>query len=1481
MLNDNSYNNLPIYFVKNQGQTNPEVKYFSRSVNPDIFLISNGMIISLHSNRKMKRSEEKSKLKEQRESYAIKMDLENSNRLPEIEGIDRLPGKVSYFKGSDPQKWQQNIPIYSKVKYTGIYPGIDMVFYGKQKELEYDFILSPGASCENITMAFEGIDKADLDEDGNALLHFGEEEISLHYPKAYQDIDDKRQEVLCRYKIKDECKVQFEVGSYERNAPLIIDPELSYSTYLGGSDFDFGNGIAIDEDDNAYITGTTNSLNFPTTIGAYQTENAGENDVFITKLNSLGNALIYSTYLGGSLNDEGNGIYVDMEGNAYVTGRTNSTDFPTTEGAYQRENSGGYDAFAVELGPLGGDLVFSTYLGGFFEDQGNSIQVDYFGNVCITGGTRSDDFPVTEDAYQRENAGGADAFVTKLTPGGSSLFYSTYLGGRYDDEGSSIAVDDSGYAFITGNTLSDNFPTTLGAYQEDYSGGLDAFVTKLYPGGNVLAYSTYLGGSGNDAGNGIDIDDEENAYITGYTSSTNFPVTEEAYQKENAGELDCFVTKINYDGNDLIYSTYLGGSGNDISNSIVVDSSGHAYITGRTYSYDFPTTPDAFTRGLNWDIFVTKFSPGGGSLIYSTYLGGESDDFGNCIAIDLSRNIYITGRTGSLSFPTTPGAYQTSRAGGIDAFVTKINLFGETADLAVSKTDFPDPVVAGNELTYFLTVTNNGPDNATGVILTDTLPTSVVFVSSTPSQGSCGVVDNIVTCELGAIAAHETATVRIVVIPNLGGIISNTATVRGDQADPNPDNNKITIETNVLSPIPREADLAVRKIGVPNPVILGKNLIYAVTVMNNGPDRATGVILTDTLPEEVTFVSLTSSQGSFQVVGKEVICQLGTLNVNGKATVFINVITNESGTILNQARVEGNEADPNPDDNHVTIETTVVDYGVIAYNANSISDTVSAIDCGTNTVIGSPIPVGSAPYDVAVTPDGSFAYVVNYESNNVSVINTNNNAAADSPINVGNGPYSIAITPDGDFAYVTNFISNNIYVIDTNTNTVTSEPIPVSSGPLGIAITPDGNFAYVTSYYSGSVYVVDTETNTVTDGPIPVGNGPYDIAITPDGSFAYVTNLISNTVSVINLSTNTVVNGSIPVGNGPFGIAITPDGNFVYVACYYSDHVSVIDKNTNTVSKTIPVTGPLYVAITPDGNTAYVTNFAASSVTAINISTNEVTNPPIPVGVQPRGIAIARILVSGLYEADLSITKTASPNPVKAGEHLIYTLTIKNNGPDDATNVVLIDTLQSDVAFVSAVSSEGSCIESEGLIRCNLGTIENGGIRTVAITVIPEVPGTITNMAVVDAMEDDPDPNNNTVSTSVIVISPIRTADLCVSKLDTPDPAKPGEDIIYSITVLNRGPDIATDVVLNDILPEEVDLKEIKVSQGSYIVSDHRITFQLGSIENSKGAEITITVTTATTGAFINRAIVSAYETDPDLLNNTAFQCTMVLNTVF
>ena len=607
------------------------------------------------------------------ETKVLKAALVGTNPNPKAAGVSRLDHKCNYFIGNDPDGWQTDVPNYRAVVLEEVYPGIDLAYYGNGRLVEYDFRVSAGADYSQILIEYGGATGLTVADDGALVVSTPWGEIRELAPTVYQEVGGGRRPITAEYKIRGAHSFGFSLGrEFDSSLPVVIDPILVYSTFLGGALDEGSRGIAVDAAGAVYVTGETFSTNFPT-LNEYQDTQKGYFNVFVTKLSPTGNGLIYSTYLGGSEADGSYDIAVDSYGAAYVTGYTSSGDFPTRT-AYQSQYAGGsFDVFVTKLSSGGNALVYSTFLGGGGWDDGDGIAVDASGSAFVTGVTSSTNFP-TFKAFQGTNHGDYDVFVAKLSSSGTSLAYSTYLGGAGPDDANSIAIDGTGAAYLTGRTRSADFPTA-NAYQGVLNGVyLDAFVTKLSAAGNHLVYSTFLGGENDDYGYGVAVDLSGAAVITGRTRSSDFP-TFSPYQGANHGEFDAFVTKLSSAGDGLMYSTFLGGTADDFGYGVAVDSSGAFCVTGRAFSTDFPMSnayQGTFQGGYS-DCFVAKFPGAGGSPLYSTYLGGSMYDGGYGVAVDVAGTIYVTGFTDSDDFPSAGPCQSTALSGKADSFVSKMS----------------------------------------------------------------------------------------------------------------------------------------------------------------------------------------------------------------------------------------------------------------------------------------------------------------------------------------------------------------------------------------------------------------------------------------------------------------------------------------------------------------------------------------------------------------------------------------------------------------------------------------------------------------------------------------------------------------------------------------------------------------------------------------------------------------------------------------
>jgi hypothetical protein len=702
---------LPLYFEANRGQVDGSAQFVARGRACNLFITPAEVIVAL--------AKVNAPAVASREDFAdaarartvktrsVRLRFEGASTDARAQGASELPGKANYFIGSDPARWHTGVSLFTKVRVDEIYPGVGLTYYGSEHRLEYDFVVAPRANPDAISIRVEGADAVRIDSRGDLVLGLGQDEIRQPKPVLYQIVGGVRKEVEGGYRLKDKQTVAFRVGSYDRDQPLVIDPVLSYSTFLGGSGSDTAWDVAVDTNGFVYVAGETMSAHLATP-GAFQTNYAGGpsfggGDAFvakfdINKISGAGSNLVYLTYLGGSAQDAALAIAVDGAGCAYVTGVTGSTNFPTklaiTNAISGVANASfgiyPFDAFVAKLNADGSDLVFSTYLGGSAQDQGIGIAVDPGNNVYVTGFTASTNFPVTANAYTNKLAGVQNVFVTKIDSSGTNFVYSTYLGGTNTDHGEGIAADAAGRAYVTGYTDSTNFPTTTNALRTLLNGstnlifGFDAFVAQFPPTNGAPVYSTLLGGTNNDISFRITVDTAGGVYVTGSSQSPDFPNTTTNVAGLRTGIntngllfKNAFLTKFNFttNGAALAWSALFGGSGIDEGWQVAVDPAGNAFVVGATTSTNFPAAgTSGFLRATNSggsDAFVTAFNPNATALLYSACLGGSGDDFGYGIAVDPAGNAYVVGKTASTNFPTV-APFQGASGGTNDAFVAKI-----------------------------------------------------------------------------------------------------------------------------------------------------------------------------------------------------------------------------------------------------------------------------------------------------------------------------------------------------------------------------------------------------------------------------------------------------------------------------------------------------------------------------------------------------------------------------------------------------------------------------------------------------------------------------------------------------------------------------------------------------------------------------------------------------------------------------------------
>ncbi|HEX4038388.1 MAG TPA: SBBP repeat-containing protein [Acidobacteriaceae bacterium] len=777
------YEQLPLRFEPNQGQFAPDVRFRSSGPGYSVALTQNEAVVRLRAGTT---------------HSVVGLALEGAPAALSISGEDRLPGTVNYFTGSNRAAWRTGIPTYGRVRVANALPGVDLVYYGNQNQLEFDLVLAAGMDPANLKLRVRGARAVSVAQDGSVVMATSGGPLTLRAPVAYQRMHGTRTSVKAQFRRISGDEVGFAVEAYDRRRPLTIDPVLVYATYLGGSYFDAVSAVAVDAGGNAYVTGNADSCDFPTTGGAYQTSapsgycypgthEAKGNLVFVAKINAAGTGLVYSTYLGMGA---GTAIAVDASGDAYVAGWTEA-GFPVTSGAYQSTDraagNGGTNSFVTELNPAGTSLVYSTYLGGSWgQDQINAIAVDSSGNAYVAGSALSQDFPATTGAYQTTDAmpGAPFSFVTKLNSGGGTLAYSTYLmgTGTFSTNGApvnaahGIAVDSAGNAYVAGTTSDQAFPVTSGAFQTGYTDSADqaafrqtGYVAKINPTGSGLAYASYLGGGPVTQANAVAVDASGNAYVTG-AATANLATTSGAFESAAPG-YDAFVARVNTNGSALAYATYLGGSctqsylsgTGDAGLAIAVDSSGNAYVAGQACSQDFPVTQSAVqtaklvTNPTAFDGFFSVLNATGSGLLYSTYLGGNGNlnpdgDWTRGIALDAGGDAIVGGLAESSNFPVSAGALQASTSANGAGFVARLTI-PAGGDALVNR----DFTVTANPATMTLTQGQSGTATITVTPQNGFQQPVTLSCSGAPAGATCSFDQT----QLSMVGGAATATLTV------------------------------------------------------------------------------------------------------------------------------------------------------------------------------------------------------------------------------------------------------------------------------------------------------------------------------------------------------------------------------------------------------------------------------------------------------------------------------------------------------------------------------------------------------------------------------------------------------------------------------------------------------------------------------------------------------------------------------------------------
>ncbi len=1022
---------LPLTFEKNRGQVDDRFDYVARAPGYTLYLSAEEVLFGVHGSDGDFRP------------GALGMRLIGALPDAATEALEPAVTKTHYYVGSDPARWLKDVPNFKRILYNNVYPGVDISFYGNPQQVEYDFIVSPGASWEQIRLRFEGAEDISLAPDGRLVLKLRDGEFVQPPPVIYQErVDGTRELIEGSFVLAGAGEVAFQVGSYDPSRPLVIDPIiLLYLGYLGGftspASLDDPTDIATDSTGAAYVVGQTTSTDFPATITTWE---SSVTEAYVVKINPQGDGIVWAVVFGGSFDDQAYAVAVDSSEQVYFCGETESTDLPTAN-AYQSTREFAPDIFVAMLSSTATSLVYSSYLGGdsnvgfaFPSETCRGIDVDN-GLIYIAGATNTDDFDTTTGAYDETGPVGSgcyednrDAFISVFDPtlsGAATLVYSTYLGSEMgDDIINDLAVIAPGEVAVTGSTAvvvasgpnrrpagctNLPFPTTTDAFQTTFQGSnfdTDAIVTRLdttaIP-ASALVYSTFYGSDSFDEGRSIDVLSDD-AFVLGQTfaSDPDFPTTSGVFQTSNNGSGELFIGRFDTSGagpgpgiapqgvvSTLIYSTLYGGSDNENPGGIAVNSSGEAHILADTTSSDI-SVPNAFDATFDGDqesgdLVVAQVSSDATTLDFASYLGGTDDEGATgSIALAPNGDMLIAAASSTSSGLATTGSFDESLAGGRDGIVARI---GEEADLDLTVMDSPDPVLAGANLTYDITVDNLGDSDATNTTLTVSISQST-FVSST---GSC--VDNTgdITCDVGTLlapggpgpapAGSTSASFNIVIQVDPyfdGSSMLHTFDVSADQFDTDLTNNSVSVDTLVEF----DADLEVTKTDSADPVTQGDMFDYEVTVTNNGPSGASSVSLVDTIPSEVSFESsVPAGKTCFfsQPKGSdpEVDCFFGDLDPGASAMVTITVTAGAGpATATNMATASDFTDDSDASNDSVDEETTILGQPDLTV---SVTDSPDPVTAGENLTYNVSVMNGGtaeAPGSVLdVTLDNGLSFV--------------------------------------------------------------------------------------------------------------------------------------------------------------------------------------------------------------------------------------------------------------------------------------------------------------------------------------------------------------------------------------------------------------------------------------------------------------------------------------------------------------------------
>jgi hypothetical protein len=1099
---------LPLSFEENQGQVDRQVKFLARGQGYTLFLTPGAAVLGLRN------------ANAENSTDWLHLVLQGAAVAPAIAGEEKLPGQDHYFVGNDPAKWRTHIPIFSRVRYQQVYPGVDLIYYGRQGQLENDFEVAPGTNPKVISWKLDGAEAIHVDSVGNLVLTVGGSQVRLQQPRAYQSDGQDQREIPIRYRVHGQ-RVSFTVGNYNRHQKLVIDPVLAYSTYLGGSGGDAAYGVAINSSGNAFVTGVTASTNFPTdpTDQNFNPTGGTTNDlgllgtgnVFVTEFNPVGTGIVFSTYLGGSgLDTPAQILLAPTTGDIFLVGSTTSNNFPTTSGVFQPIYDANQDAFLTEMKADGSALVYSTYIGGSQIDYGTAVALDSSGDAYVIGSTNSTDFP-TLNPLQLANDGLYDAFVTEVSPSGA-LMYSTYLGGSLSDYGTGIFVDGLGAVYVSGYTYSSNFPTQ-NAFQSSLAGGSDLFVAKFQPGSTALSFSTYLGGSSLDRASAMVVDASGNIYLTGDTQSPNFPVTVNSYQASLLGTDNAFVTKLAPDATSLIFSTYLGGDQTDQATAMAVDPAGNIYVTGFTQSSNFPRI-DPFqsilgiagagtcsstnlinvpSNTLCADAFVTKFTPAG-IPTYSSFLGGSGTDSGQSIAVNSFGDAYVAGATYSPNFPTSAGAYQWVYGGS--------NTFSTAFVTEISSSDAPSLMFTPQQIN-FGNQPLQSPSNPVTVTLTNE-GSAALSISSITTSGDFQLTN---PCGSSLSGGGGTCTLQVVFDPSTVGEQTSLIAI-----------------TDNAGPQETTATQAITLTG--NGVLTGGSLLLsptaltfaAQTVGTTSPNQTAVLSNNGNQPVTITDIGATAGFAQSSTCGTNLPTVPVSLNVGQSCNITVSFTPLSTGSVNGSVNITSSAV------NTPALRLTGTGNPVFSLSTNTRS---SVLTIGTTSAIFSISAAGPSTFvaPIALSCSGgatctfnpssisvggsSTLYVTNLSSTtanplNVTVTGSGGGQSASVTFSIFFADYTLSATPSGTTVAAGNNATYTITITPTNgfNQTVLLSCPPAYPGiPLGAicywtppALTLTGTNTQLSSTLTITTTTESTRTPRLPRG-FPPGSGRWILAL--------------------------------------------------------------------------------------------------------------------------------------------------------------------------------------------------------------------------------------------------------------------------------------------------------------------------------------------------------------------------------------------------